>query len=89
VERRGAKEFVVLTTARSSFFVAESEAAADAWAQRIAEALQRHDAEKRERERKPSNAILNHHTSNANNTNNHTNVNGTNNISNNISCARS
>lgn len=62
-------------TAKSSFFVAESEAVADAWAQRIAEALRRHDAEKRERN--SSNAILNlnNHRSNAN-TNHHLNVKG-------------
>jgi hypothetical protein len=40
VERKGAKEFVLLTTAQSGFFVAESEAAADAWVKRIAKALQ-------------------------------------------------
>ncbi|KAF8494664.1 kinase-like protein [Russula emetica] len=40
VERKGTKEFVVLTTTQSGFFVAESEAAADAWVKRISEALQ-------------------------------------------------
>lgn len=40
VERKGTKEFVVLTTAQSGFFAVESEAAADAWVKRISEALQ-------------------------------------------------
>jgi len=61
VERKGAKEFVVLTTAKSGFFVADSEAAADAWARRIAEALRRLDGEKHER--KLSNAVANHTSS--------------------------
>ncbi|KAH9069825.1 kinase-like protein [Lactarius deliciosus] len=61
VERKGAKEFVVLTTAKSAFFVVDSETAADAWVRRIAEALQQHATQSRER--KPS-------TSNNSNNNN-------------------
>ena len=36
-------------TAKSAFFVVESEAAADAWVRRIAEALQQHTTQNRER----------------------------------------
>lgn len=63
VERKGAKEFVVLTTARSAFFIVESETAADAWVRRITEALQQHATQNRER--KPSTS---------NNSNNNNNV---------------
>ncbi|KAH9983613.1 kinase-like domain-containing protein [Russula compacta] len=84
VERKGDKEFVVLTTAKSGFFVAESEAAADAWVQRIAEALglHQHGGSVERRERKPStNAIAaNHHHQGS------SIVNGIN-INNNINCA--
>ncbi|KAI9456307.1 kinase-like protein [Russula earlei] len=60
VERRGVKEFVVLTTAKSGFFVAESEAAADAWVQRIAEALRQQNSNPvQSREPKPSNMFRN------------------------------
>jgi len=41
VERKGAKEFVVLTTTQSGFFLVESETTADAWVKRITNALQR------------------------------------------------
>ncbi|KAI0267096.1 kinase-like domain-containing protein [Gloeopeniophorella convolvens] len=59
VERRGAREFVVLTTGKSGFFVAEDGAGADAWVRRIAEALQPHahgapDTSAAGRERKES-----------------------------------
>ncbi|KAH8996399.1 kinase-like protein [Lactarius hatsudake] len=63
VERKGAKEFVVLTTAKSAFFIVDSETAADAWVRRITEALQQHATQNRER--KPSTS---------NNSNNNNNV---------------
>jgi len=84
VERKGIKEFVVLSTAKSGFFVTESEAAADAWVQRIAGALRQPNGVKPER--KLSSAVANpwsdnHTTGNSSNNNN-------NNINHNISCAR-
>ena len=52
-------------TAKSAFFVVESEAAAEAWVRRIAEALQQHTVQNRER--KMSNTIGNNSNSNNNN----------------------
>ncbi|KAH9961494.1 kinase-like domain-containing protein [Russula dissimulans] len=90
VERRGVKEFVVLTTSKSGFFVAESEAAADVWVQRIAGALQHNSVGNRERKPSNTNAIAKHvSTINSSSKKNNTNTsNVVNNINSNISCAR-
>ena len=56
-------------TAKSAFFVVESEAAAESWVRRIAEALQQHTVQNRER--KMSNTIGNNSNSNSNNNNNY------------------
>ncbi|KAF8262874.1 kinase-like domain-containing protein [Lactarius quietus] len=55
VERKSAKEFVVMTTGKSAFFIVESEAAADSWVRRIAEALQQHSTQNRERKQSSNN----------------------------------
>jgi len=90
VERRGVKEFVVLTTSKSGFFVAESEATADVWVQRIAGALQHNSVENRARKPSNTNAIPKHvSTINGRSSSNNTNTsNVVNNINSNISCAR-
>jgi hypothetical protein len=46
-------------TAKSAFFVVESEAAVDAWVQRIAEALQQHTTQNRERKMSNGNSNSN------------------------------
>ena len=50
-------------TGKSAFFVVQSEAAADAWVRRIAEALQQHSTQNRER--KQSNNTNNNNVSSA------------------------
>jgi len=54
-ERKSAKEFVVMTTGKSAFFIVESEAAADAWMRRIAGALKQHSTQNRERKQSSNN----------------------------------
>jgi hypothetical protein len=71
-------------TAKSGFFVTESEAAADAWVQRIAGALRQPNGVKPER--KLSNAVANHWS--GNHTTGSSSNNNNNNINHNISCAR-
>lgn len=64
VERKSAKEFVVMTTGKSAFFVVENEAAADAWVRRIAEALQQHSTQNRERKQSNNNSNSNNNNNN-------------------------
>ena len=86
VERKSAKEFVVMTvrvvpadkcrraelimmrarqqTGKSAFFVVENEAAADAWVRRIAEALQQHSTQNRERKQSNNNVNSNNNNNN-------------------------
>ncbi|THH20791.1 hypothetical protein EW146_g648 [Bondarzewia mesenterica] len=49
VSKKGACEFVVLTTTKSAFYAAETEALASSWVQRISEALETHNQNYRER----------------------------------------
>ncbi|KAI0316253.1 kinase-like domain-containing protein [Amylostereum chailletii] len=53
VAKKGAREFVMFTTSKSGFFVAETEDAASVWVEKITEALRVHGEQ--HRERKPSN----------------------------------
>ena len=50
-------------TAKSAFFIVENEAAADAWVRRIAEALQQHTMQNRERKMSNSNNNNNYNVS--------------------------
>ena len=85
-------------TAKSGFFVVESEEAAEGWVQRIARALRQHGAENRERKPSSNAAAVagssttpNHHGTIGSSSSNSTitTPNGYNhNINNNVSCAR-
>ena len=51
---KGERGFVLLTTSRSAFFLAQDQTAAENWVEKISEALKVHGQQARER--KPSNA---------------------------------
>jgi hypothetical protein len=51
-------------TGKSAFFVVENEAAADAWVRRIAEALQQHSTQNRERKQSNNNSNSNNNNNN-------------------------